>query len=849
MKIVKIRLTNFIGVYAAMGLHEICFTFDKVDKSIIQIYGKNRCGKTVLLQQLHPYSSINLNGDERSDLSLIIKGETGYKEIVYEIHGEVYSILHTYKPTNGGNHTIVSSLMHNGEELNPSGGVNTFNNLIEKIMGINKYVVQFIINGTQLTSFSNMSATQRKNILNKAMGIDIYDKIHKMATDDYRYTSKLITSLNNTREYILSQYGSYEALSHRLNELQTSYQVGMDNLNKYQSYASTLTGKIETLRSQNIDMELMNIQNMLTAYKNVIDEMGVCSSDTYDKLVDEQINLNNQKNKLDSERMLIMKDIDVLYEKKTNIENEQYRSNKAKHDYDEMIRMRDDLIQKITNIDIHDEVEISSQYLMNMLSLSQIINSTCKEIVTCLNEKHLTLFCDMIINGIDVSAFLIQEGSVLMDSEKEKSVISRIRSMMNSVNGDIIEDCVYGHCLYRQTYDKLNAYFHSYGSTTETKFTQYDLEQIEHAWKNVQTIQRLINVEVPDVLQMDFALPCIMTNLKKNQYGIDTQRIQYFIEEAGKMELKKRYITQLEGIKVSITNMEELLRQSASEGSVDLIIEKIKELQSKINVLDDQISIIMMALKTNEHQRNLLSRIKNVDISDYQKRNIKYSGMKQELSQALEERSRVDQQINDLKSNLYVLNNELETLKDANTQYQSTLAEIDKHSSMDQKYKVISEATSSTKGKPVITIREKMEDALFMANRLLDVMYDGEIELLSPVIDETHFTLPFRCGTNTSEDIRYGSQSESTLLSLAVSLSLASSMVPDFIPTVDELDAYLDGFMHDGFLMMLQEIMSTLKLEQMFLISHSIDPIMYESSVYCLNLSEEIDKLKSIENA
>jgi prefoldin subunit 5 len=294
--------------------------------------------------------------------------------------------------------------------------------------------------------------------------------------------------------------------------------------------------------------------------------------------------------------------------------------------------------------------------------------------------------------------------------------------------------------------------------------------------------------------------------------------------------------------------MEDLLRQSVSEGSVDLILQKIQELQSHINALDDQIGIIMTALKTNEHQRNLLSKIKNVDISDYQKRNIKYSGMKQEMLMAMEERSRIDQQVNELKSQLYVLNNELETLKDANAQYQSTLTEIDKHSSMDHKYKIISEATSSTKGKPVITIREKMEEALFMANRLLDVMYDGEIELLTPIIDETHFTLPFRCGTNTSEDIRYGSQSESTLLSLAVSLSLASSMLPDFIPTVDELDAYLDGFMHEGFLLMLQEIMSTLKLEQMFLISHSIDPTMYESSVYCLNLSEEIDKLKSIEN-
>ena len=189
----------------------------------------------------------------------------------------------------------------------------------------------------------------------------------------------------------------------------------------------------------------------------------------------------------------------------------------------------------------------------------------------------------------------------------------------------------------------------------------------------------------------------------------------------------------------------------------------------------------------------------------------------------------------------------LETLENVHKQYTSTMAEIDRHESLDKQYKIISEATSSTKGKPVVMIREKVEEALYMTNRLLDVMYDGEIELLTPIVDESSFVLPFRCGTNTSEDIRYGSQSESTLLSLAMSLSLASSMIPDFVPLVDELDAYLDTFMHEGFLLMLQEIMSTLRLEQMFLISHSIDQTLYESTVYCLNLSDEIDRMKALE--
>jgi ABC-type molybdenum transport system ATPase subunit/photorepair protein PhrA len=190
------------------------------------------------------------------------------------------------------------------------------------------------------------------------------------------------------------------------------------------------------------------------------------------------------------------------------------------------------------------------------------------------------------------------------------------------------------------------------------------------------------------------------------------------------------------------------------------------------------------------------------------------------------------------------LRNELKHLEDAHTQYDSTVVEVDKYMSSNKRYNIIAEATSSTKGKPVIAIRDAVESALYLTNRLLDVMYDKEIQMLKPVIDETSFSLPFRSGSNISEDIRYGSQSESTLLSLALSLSLASSLTQYNIPLIDEMDAALDTEMRDSFLMMLQEIMAVLKMEQMFIISHSTQPGTYDDMVHVVNISEEISNIK-----
>jgi chromosome segregation ATPase len=233
----------------------------------------------------------------------------------------------------------------------------------------------------------------------------------------------------------------------------------------------------------------------------------------------------------------------------------------------------------------------------------------------------------------------------------------------------------------------------------------------------------------------------------------------------------------------------------------------------------------------------MLSQIKHINITDVTRRKQQIDELINKLDSAQSEYSRLSYEYNEQCNQLNILNGELKMLTDAHTQYTNTMKEIDKHDSMNGRYKVIAEATSSTKGKPVIAIRDTVNNALSLTNRLLDIMYDGEIELLEPTIDETSFTLPFRCGSHTSSDIRYGSQSESTLLSLALELSLVSSLTPHVYALVDEIDAYLDAAMHGSFLMMLQEMMATLKMEQMFLISHNVQPGQYDHIVHTIDLS------------
>lgn len=840
MKILYIELENFIAIEAAMKTRNVRFEFGHINKPIIQIYGPNHCGKTVLAHLLHPFADINFNGDERNDLSLIIPGEVGIKRIGYDVNGNLYNITHTYKPTKSS-HTISSSIIKNGEELNPSGGVNTFNIIIDRELSINKYIFQFIINGTQLTNMGTMSDTQRKNAMYKAMGIDIYNTIHKMSTDDYRYTNKIITGLNNSREFIVSTYGTYEAMCAKLEMKRTQFESLSESAKDRKSRMDALYGTIQTLKSQNINDEWVTLNNQIQMYEDVVSKLGNVSPSFGDELVNTQIELSSRINDIKSDKSGFIKDRDILYAKRDDIQNTIRMNQKSLTDYQELKQMREDISNQIKDMPIYN-VETSPSYLSNMLNLASVINSTSKEIVTCLNDKLLNLMCDMLIDGVDVNAFLIREGATLKDSESEKAAVHRLHNILVGIHGNII-DCKSNNCLYKNAYEIMNHFFASYQSNDASSMTAYDIEQLEIAYKGIQSIKRVISMQIADECKDLFTIESIAKNMKERSHGIDITYINELIERATSEETRLRLIKQLSDLDKTIESMSGLILNHGEQNEEEMIYainKEISNLDFKIKNCDDEVKKLEEQMEDNKNQRMLFSSIRNINIGDVRVRFSKVSQLTKQLMNCENEYNDISADYYEISSELQILTKDLKTIEEAYNQYNSNISELDSYVEKNKKYKIIAEATSSTKGKPVLAIREKVNNALSLTNRLLDVMYDGDMEMLKPVINETNFTLPFRSGANKLSDIRYGSQSENTLLSLAFDLSIATGLTRYNIPIIDELDAFLDAEVSESFVMMLIDIMSALQMEQLFDISHKLQPGQHDQYVHVFDITKEI---------
>ena len=543
-----------------------------------------------------------------------------------------------------------------------------------------------------------------------------------------------------------------------------------------------------------------------------------------------------------NKRLMILQDIDNLHAKKEDIENTLRNNQRLREDYENMLSMQDDIKRQISNLAIDMTPSSPSSYYTTMISVARLINGICKEIGLSINGKHLQILNDMIQKDIDVSAFIIQEGSLLMDSEKEKSVIGRIQNMLNTIDGDWVEECPkLDTCVYYKAYQTLTKYFKASQSSDPSKFTQYDMEQFDHAFKNVLSIKRVLSQQTLDEdVQFMFNIKTIMKNVNEGDFGIDMKPLQHLMENAINIETRNRLITQLNDIEKRLSVMKDVVMTSTDVNSTLREIEgKINSKNEEVQRIKENLDALTNNLSINDRKRMLLSQIKHVKYSDLQMKLNKYLGKSTMLSNAEVEYTELSNQYNLDMIEFSNLERNLKSLNDDYNQYNKTVGEITKFSNDDSTYRIIAEATSSTKGKPVYAIRDEIEKALMLTNRLLDVMYDGDIEMLTPVIDENNFALPFRSGDHSAPDIKHGSQSESCLLSIALSLSLGSSLTVDMVPLLDEVDAFIDHHMKDSFVLMIQEIMSTLNIEQTFIISHNITPGQYDHIMHVMDITEE----------
>lgn len=836
MKILYLKLTNFINIVTAFNTETIEIDFSKSNNNVVLLTGPNGSGKTSILSCLHPFPT-NGNMDVRSDNPIIVPRENGYKEIHISDGDDLYVIQHFYT-RNGDKHIIKSYIQKNGVELNENGNVTSFKEIVEKELGLEQDYMKLTRLGSNVTNFIDMKRQERKNFTGKIISeADIYLSYHKKIMAD---KNKVNIQINHTSDLIrrlqVDDLGelkkAQKSLQHQIEDLTAKIEKVNSELSVLQ-YQLNDCGDIPAMREriQEKEKELKHIQKALaraseikisiSTLKSMIEEAKIAILKAKSSLDTNVIARTGILNQLDS----IAHEIDSIKREIARIESDQnIKDMEANIELlRETIRRRakesgiGGYVRPCSKAEMEDLIKMLDKCMDILLSTYELGKGPIQKAVSFFHTKT------------DIEKYT-RENREKIKRNKMQSLCEQVYAEISKDIGLLGPDCKNpSGCRVYDFYQRI----YEYATQAPDKVIEDEtfLAYTKMAYNNIQTVLKYLRdyhdifEKMPECIKDQFLMSTVLTHICNMEWIYDKDIIFHELGLITDDELQD-------------ADLEELSRQKAMLAQYKKANSNIEYFQNKLEELIDSRTSLMGQLDEVKETINSLNREieeKEASVSDYE-----------DMVIAMEHEDEVETEFNDLKSKLTLASqlslqirektsilNDLQFRKNKMSKthqdnefrienYKRYKKDLDELSSKFTDLEYLARALSSREGIPLIFIQAYLKDIKDIANQLLDVVYDGDLHLEDFEITADEFGIPYSTKGTTVKDVIYASQGERSFISLALSFALTYKSISKYnIMLLDEIDATLDISNREKFLHVLEMQIDMIHAEQVFVISHN----------------------------
>ena len=743
MKILYLKLTNFINIVTAFNTETIEIDFSKSNNNVVLLTGPNGSGKTSILSCLHPFPT-NGNMDVRSDNPIIVPRENGYKEIHISDGDDLYVIQHFYT-RNGDKHIIKSYIQKNGVELNENGNVTSFKEIVEKELGLEQDYMKLTRLGSNVTNFIDMKRQERKNFTGKIISeADIYLSYHKKIMAD---KNKVNIQINHTSDLIrrlqVDDLGelkkAQKSLQHQIEDLTAKIEKANSELSVLQ-YQLNDCGDIPAMREriQEKEKELKHIQKALaraseikisiSTLKSMIEEAKIAILKAKSSLDTNVITRTGILNQLDS----IAHEIDSIRREISRIEDDQnIKDMEANIELlRETIRRRakesgiSGYVRPCSKAEMEDLIKMLDKCMDILLSTYELGKGPIQKAVSFFHTKT------------DIEKYT-RENREKIKRNKMQSLCEQVYAEISKDIGLFGPDCKNpSGCRVYDFYQRI----YEYATQAPDKVIEDEtfLAYTKMAYNNIQTVLKYLRdyhdifEKMPECIKDQFLMSTVLTHICNMEWIYDKDIIFHELGLITDDELQD-------------ADLEELSRQKAMLAQYKKANSNIEYFQNKLEELINSRTTLMGQLDEVKETINSLNREiaeKEASVSDYE-----------DMAVAMEHEDEVESEFNDLKSKLTLASqlslqirektsilNDLQFRKNKMSKthqdnefrienYKRYKKDLDELSSKFTDLEYLARALSSREGIPLIFIQAYLKDIKDVANQLLDVVYDGDLHL------------------------------------------------------------------------------------------------------------------------
>ena len=862
----NLYLEGFAKIHTGMHVDKIYLDFTQMKNETYLFVGDSGSGKSSILKSIHPFAFNTGTGDETSNSDLIMSGRDGRKIIEYTLNGDIIVCKHLYSRKSDGSIQVKSYFSINEEELNPSGLVSTFKELVLQYFCIDESFLTLLALGNSVKSMVEYTSGERKKLSVKIFTeLNIYMTYYKNAT---AVVKELKSVLNNVVSK-LNRYGNYDkkelkksirelgnVIDKLQNELDTillnhgQISANMDYIMKdYKSYEEN-QGKVTQLFET---VETIKRKRKSTKDYNILenDKMAIKAN-----LVDAEVRIKTLEDTITSELNFKEMKLITRHKLEDSIHRMEFDINKT--ELERLLANIDAELSELSDIELESGIDYKEKKdsLVKANIYLDELRSMCTDLVSEVSMQEL--IPDMVSKFIKNKHFDNQLDNTY------KAILERLNNIKsaNYIKDDIkvpniiYDSCKDDKCPYRRFYETLHEVLVE-KKDYATRILREEEEKL-HTAEEMMIIRKILqkvynyidgHTDVLKGIPLEIFNPATFINkflnsLDREVYDRDLMgSTMTYLERASRkselLVLQSSTKNQLAGINTTKelmdsmkTELEQTIRTLGETDDVikahqkDLEYNKIKfdEYSKSLSDIDHELDLTKQLEETRNEIKTIQRNLASMD---------QLKSEHDQLKQKMDELSLLE---NDKRESIQKYRNQLNSLK----QTLDAIESLEKEKiTLAERYSeavLIKDAVSPSKGIPVEfiddVIRNQMIDAI---NELMHVAYPDITLLKDPdylIINDKEFTIPYKKNGIIVGDISEASDGERAMLSLSFSLVLIRLVSKVYnIMLLDEMDTALDKYGRSKYIDIIEQYMTTINATQIFLISHNSMFDMYDVNV------------------
>jgi exonuclease SbcC len=286
----KLRLKGFIGIKRGLGLDEITIDFSTVS-GLTAFDGMNGAGKSTVLENLHPYSTL---ASRSGALYQHVFMRNSEKEFSFSYNGNHYRTLLKIDCQSGKSEGFIYK--NDATKSETTGKIKEYSKYINELLGTENMFFHSVFCAQNATKLSDMTTGELKTLLSEFLNLNKLVEYEATAKDEITAVTGQIeqvdkqimalgykqTGIDTTKENLAREKGTlaeHESAMDELKEKRVEYQAELEQLRDKKA-------KQEVLLSQkaNIEARIKELQDTLAREEKDSDAELNALRDAYKEL-------------------------------------------------------------------------------------------------------------------------------------------------------------------------------------------------------------------------------------------------------------------------------------------------------------------------------------------------------------------------------------------------------------------------------------------------------------------------------------------------------------------------------------------------------------------------------------